>query len=572
MRKLIVAPCLSLLILILFCCTKTKSSPALIAQYSEESAMAHYLVEPDRALEIIDSALLIDNITPQRADYLRAIIYSSSNNTQEGFRICQRLIDDESWKSLPDSEDVISFQVDLYRLMATMATEQGNNLAAIRYAKEGIALSHGVDKLLGDEADFMSRMGYVLCKIGQTEEGLKHIERAKALAESDNTWSSLVSYFNNAKKINNVLNSLQRFDEEKSEVFEALTRLESLRTHISDFMYVPEAIASDSLALEEFIQFFEVQFYCYLTNIYANTSRPDSAQYYLDKVREIPQSADPFITSSLVHPLILMNRNDEAVSLISSIKEVVGNDTINEEYKELLMYEMQIAKNKGDMNEANVLANKIIDLSEQLKSTDLQVMLADAAAQYQLIDERQRREDAESRFARIIIFVIIFVCLVIAALTGLYIRMLLHKHKLLRRMLDKAKRQLEEANIEYEEPDSKIVKLSIEEIYQKAVELVEGERLFRDPLFDINALAKRIPTNRSYLSIAINQMAGMNFRTWVAKYRIEYAKHIIQTNPAITNDNLAEECGFDNRVSLHRQFRKIEGKTPAEYLSELENK
>lgn len=47
--------------------------------YTEKAAMDIYASQPERALQIIDSAVILGNMDPLRADLLRAFIFSRTN-------------------------------------------------------------------------------------------------------------------------------------------------------------------------------------------------------------------------------------------------------------------------------------------------------------------------------------------------------------------------------------------------------------------------------------------------------------------------------------------------------------
>ena len=47
--------------------------------YTEKAAMEIYASQPERALQIIDSAVILGNMDPLRADLLRAFIFSRTN-------------------------------------------------------------------------------------------------------------------------------------------------------------------------------------------------------------------------------------------------------------------------------------------------------------------------------------------------------------------------------------------------------------------------------------------------------------------------------------------------------------
>jgi len=167
----------------------------------EDSAMAHFIQQPERAILLLDSAVMLKRLTPQRAEYLKAIVtYNGLNMPDSCIAICQRMFDNKVWKQLPDSDDQVTFQVELYELMATAACTTSDLLAIQRYCKNGIQLAHGRDDLQSDEADMLSRMGAAMVSLGETEEGLRALDEARSMVISDNKWPSVLSYFNISKK------------------------------------------------------------------------------------------------------------------------------------------------------------------------------------------------------------------------------------------------------------------------------------------------------------------------------------------------------------------------------------
>jgi len=186
--------------------------------------------------------------------------------------------------------------------------------------------------------------------------------------------------------------------------------------------------------------------------------------------------------------------------------------------------------------------------------------------QYQLQDERQRRIDTEKHLLQTIIALVLLLSLIIGGASVYYIRRLRARGRALNEELDETKKELECIREICEEEAAKSTEVSLDDIYARAVALMDEELPFRDSTFDINTLAARISTNRYYLSSAVNTLSGMNFRSWVAHYRVEYAKQVLTKNPTITNDTLATECGFDNRISLYRNFKNQEGMTPNEWI------
>lgn len=534
--------------------------------YSEDSAMAHFLLEPDRALVLIDSAVILGHITPQRADYLRAVVmYNGKDDVDSCIGMCQRLIDGKSWEALPDSDDAVSFRVDLYRLMATASTFTGNHMAVIRNANEGVKLAHGVPKLLGDECDLLSRMGYVMCQVGQTDDGIDAMLRAEELSTKDGTWSSFLAYLNNSKKLYYVYSRLHRYEEAKMAVNKALVRLDELKGNVRQVKCVPEGILNDEEALQEFVDYYKASYFSFLANIHYQQNDLESAEFWLGELAKNSNSANPVKTQESIEPLIALGRYAEAERRIAALREEAGSDTICEDYVKLLRLEMKLAQKTGRQTDRVGLAERIVTVSDSVNSRSVDIMFADAATQYKLQDEQMRRKDAEDRLLVTLITVGAVLFVVAAVLACVYIRRLLAKQRSVSAELSRVRQELAEV-IENDEEQPVSAEIPLEDIYRRAEERMKEKMPFRDPKYDMLSLARDISTNRNYLSAAINSVAGMNFRSWLAKYRIEYAKTLLLSGREITNDELAEACGFDNRVTLYRQFKNIEGMTPNEWL------
>lgn len=537
--------------------------------YSEDSAMAHYLVAPERSITLLDSAVIVGNLSAQRGEYLKAIVLADMVGPDTCMRICQRLIDEKVWETLPDSENATYYQVDVYRLMANVAQSLGNHTAVVRCAREGIKLSHGIDILKGDESELLGRMGMVLCQTGQQAAGISALRRAEKLALSDHSWSALISYLNNTKKFYKVYQENAQYEEAKKTIRKAMKRLEKLKKDIAKVKNAPEAMVHDSLALDEFIQFYHHSLYGFMANTYAELGEMDSCRYWIDKLDEIPYTYCCAASDGPIHPLILLGRYDEARHSIESVKDFAGKDTISQEYIDLLMEERQLMQLTGQSKQAENLADRIISISKQVKNQNMQMMLADAASQCQLQDERQRRADAENHLMHSIIALVSVLCALIALVSTFYIRKLIARHRELKREYIDTQQELEDIKEDIKEITSVETtnnnSMSYEKIYARAEEAMRSLKPFTNPEFDLNALSALLYTNRAYLSSAINYCSGMNFRSWLGKYRVEYAKTILLEKPNIKKDLLADQCGFDNRVSLYRQFKNFEGVSPFEW-------
>jgi len=65
-------------------------------------------------------------------------------------------------------------------------------------------------------------------------------------------------------------------------------------------------------------------------------------------------------------------------------------------------------------------------------------------------------------------------------------------------------------------------------------------------------LAKKIGTNRSYLSQIINTDYGQNFSTFVNSYRALHAENLQKSRPDLTKADIADLSGFGSWKSWKR--------------------
>lgn len=86
-------------------------------------------------------------------------------------------------------------------------------------------------------------------------------------------------------------------------------------------------------------------------------------------------------------------------------------------------------------------------------------------------------------------------------------------------------------------------------------------------LYDI---AKRLGYHEKYLSGALHALTGMNFRRFLASYRIDYAKKLLRDNSLTTMSivDIALQCGFSSINSFNRLFLSICGMTPTQYKNQ----
>lgn len=97
-------------------------------------------------------------------------------------------------------------------------------------------------------------------------------------------------------------------------------------------------------------------------------------------------------------------------------------------------------------------------------------------------------------------------------------------------------------------------------------ETLSDQKYWRDPELTLAKLARKLGTNTSDLSRAINEGLGMNFNELVNRLRVDSVKAQLAVPDEKRNLlDLAFDAGFSSKASFNRSFRLYAGVTPTEF-------
>ncbi len=108
----------------------------------------------------------------------------------------------------------------------------------------------------------------------------------------------------------------------------------------------------------------------------------------------------------------------------------------------------------------------------------------------------------------------------------------------------------------------------------------QKEKLFKDAERQWNTLSNSklslekfssiVGTNTTYLSNAVNNYFGCNFKRLINSYRVVRAKELLDGKDCPVNE-LFSRCGFASKSVFYVAFRKVVGMTPLQYISQSRN-
>jgi AraC-like DNA-binding protein len=104
------------------------------------------------------------------------------------------------------------------------------------------------------------------------------------------------------------------------------------------------------------------------------------------------------------------------------------------------------------------------------------------------------------------------------------------------------------------------------ELKKKLEELMERKKPYLNPDLRLNHLADLLDLSRHHTSQVINEHFGKNFFEYINRYRLIEAERLLENKSnQLSISAIAFECGFNNRVSFYKAFKKKVGITPTEF-------
>jgi AraC-like DNA-binding protein len=99
---------------------------------------------------------------------------------------------------------------------------------------------------------------------------------------------------------------------------------------------------------------------------------------------------------------------------------------------------------------------------------------------------------------------------------------------------------------------------------------IEARKLYLDPGFNLEALAKTMEIPRNHLYYCFSNLINEKFTTYRTRLRVEHAKELLINGVAkrLSMEGIAVESGFSSRSRFFSSFKEITGLTPMEFLNQ----
>lgn len=531
--------------------------------YDEPYAMANFLKEPRKAMALIDSAFEAQNISDERRQYLKAIVmYNGFSHPDSSLLMCRHLVESDEWEEVTDTTLI----VEVYSLMSTVAGTLNRHADVIHYAQLAYDIVHGNPEFRIEENDFLSRVGRTQAFLGQREEGLENIKQAFDNVKGTKSWPALMTSLNIGRKLANTQREMKQYNDALQTIRFLINKLEYFYAHTEEFADLQPSMRQNRRAVDDYVNYLRVRCYGGMIRTFADIGARDSALYWMNLMDKFKESDDPLFVIDLIPSMVKLHFDDRVMEDFGDVIQAIGSDTLDLEYVRLLEAMSDFERNRNNWRASNDYLRRASDVRDSIEQESYRSQLTDQLTIYQLHDERTNRIEAEGRNRRLF-FISASLSLLLLLLTMIGVALRIFRTlRVLRRVHDDTRIELDEAKQKIEKLSKGYVPETPEQLYERIMEVMETKRPYTDQDFDIPQLASMVRSNRTYVSKVINRQSGMNFRTWLAKYRINLVQQYLKENPEASLDELCVIAGYASKSSLFRHFKSITGYTPVNWL------
>ncbi len=549
--------------------------------YQEDTVLVTYATNPERALTLLDSALMLGNVSDYRAQFIRAKIFSKSLAEQQldsAITICKTLLVHDSVRNNPTEQE------NLYNMLIACSRIKHDLEAYLHWAtmKAELCQKEGEEtERWRTEGD----IGYLMTRLGQIDEGLQKLDDAISHLDHPGSIDRMDAFVVVCKRKINALNDLGRYAEIIPLAQRILDRLDHYEQHATEY-------AEDSYRLswsdnpndrDRYLDFSRAQAWGFMAQAYSETlPQPlpvrDGSGYQkaLEYLRLFDNSSygKTFMARRMIAPTqMALGMYDEALATYDEVERRMAGDTLNDDYAVILRSRAIAARAKGHIAQALDYQTRYATLSKVVSDSLHRSEAHDYAARYhaqeQQLQIQEHRAEAE-RFHIIALAIAVVALLAIAF--ALYFfrqkRIVTEKNRALVRMINE--KALPQPLPVREESSCSQGKDSAEESLFNSIDTsIRTERLYANVNLQRQDICERFSISRHALNdLLATHAEGLSFPQYINNIRLEEALRLLRYEPSKNLTSIANEVGF-TPANLREQFKRKYGMTPADYRQDL---
>ena len=531
--------------------------------YQQDTILVTYATNPERALTLLDSALLLGNISEYRAQCIRARIYSKSlveQRQDSAILICKKLLGHDSVRN--DAAE----QENILDLLITTSRAKPDYEQYIHWAtqKAELCQQQGQEtERWRSEAD----IGLVMTHLGQVDEGLAKLDEAISHLDAPGSIDRMDAFIVACKRKINALNELHRYDEIITLGQRILDRLNHYEQHAKDY-------AEDSYRLswsdhpndrDRYLDFSRAQANGFMAEANAMINEKAKAKEHLARFDQ-SDYGKTFRARRMIAPTqMALGMYDEALATYAEIARRMAADTLNDDYAVILRSRAIAAHTKNHYVEAYDYQTRYADLSKVLSDSLMKGKAHEYAARYHAYEQQLEIQEKEAEAERSHIISIAVAALAVLAIAfAIYFfrqkRIVSEKNHALVRMIN---------SMQPKSIDSRTVNNADSELFKHIDTAIRSERLYANIGLQRQDICDRFNISRHTLNDLLSDYTGgLSFPQYVNIIRLEEALRLLRDEPDKIISAIASEVGFSS-ANLREQFKRKYGMTPAEYRQNM---
>ncbi len=587
--------------------------------YTEKAILNIYGSDPQRALSMVDSGLLVGSIEPDRATLLRARVYCYSPDEwplDTVNQMLEGLLESDFAQKNPDNRQ------NVLDLLVYASRRRGDNVAYLRWATEKAEFC----RQRGEETEALrteAEIGAVLTSMGEVEKGLSKLDGVIGALDKQRHFNEMDACIIALKRKIYVLCDIDRYDEVIPLAKRIVEKINDYRTHPDDYADGSFRLLPNEDKRLDYCDFYTSQAYGFLMIAYSDLGTLDSSRYYLALYMKSEYSNTLVGKMMLSSTYLRLGQYSKVKPLYDEIEARMGADTVNGDYALILRGRAIMAEAAGNYYAANSYGKRYNNLKETLNKQLLESRAHEYAARYHLQEEEAKvvaEQQKVKNSRRMIIGLTIFALVAIGFIALLlFLRHAIdRKNKVLAEQLAEAvkvkgeRSKVKDMNMVDKLHVDKLIssdnndlstkndvstyqhinvstippdQMSDEQLFDYLSEVIRSEKLFTDPSFGRQTLAERFHLSDRRIGAAFAQGASQNspsklegvaegrgrmsLPTFTRELRLEYACQLLAGRPDMSISQIAATCGFGSPIVFNRAFKAKHEITPTFFREQV---
>lgn len=410
----------------------------------------------------------------------------------------------------------------------------------------------------------------------------------------------------------------------------------SALSNLASIYFTKQEDSGYTYALEAYGKAKEIKAYsdiyvtaCNLANYLFNQKKPDEALQYLNEALSVAEalhmeSERTYLNSFFGDIYNGLGRYGEAEKYYRLSMDDNAETTNYDKLYARLCY-AQFMASRGDNAGATAMLEKVAGLADEYRihlfDTEIYIRLSDCyersgnpakaleayrlyhaayekltteanAKEFAILDLRYRVAEEKSKNAaqsvelmkRGRILLITIAAAVILLVTGLFIYLRMRKKmqtdkETVRRYLEnlenerRLRHQLESAIYESRHPSpGGLNEDKQQELFGRFTQMMENDRIYRNPDLSLEKAAEMLQTNRTYLSQVVNEQSGLSFPVFINSYRLKEAIELL-SDPKNEEPlkSISYSVGFSTPSGFYTLFRQKTGMAPSVFRQNVKD-